>query len=210
MKNIIILSIISFVLILTGCKKDDAGAPTRLAINGAKSLRNSRSTSDLARLNWIAKHVWEVTGTGFAGGFNYQPKDHPYVQRDTINGKLFFFGDDAIGGINADKDGLGRFLSLASNQVFIVVCDSEGNVRGDWSETDAAFLDNALNRPEVKQTIDTVAYIPNAVIEKTRREVLEALKAGDNQRCYELFDKAIVFIPITGAEYRELEARGEN
>lgn len=206
MKNIIVFTVIALAIILSSCKKEDNTAPERIALNGVTSLKNNRSTSDLKQLNWMVKHVSEFRSVGFSRGFNHNPKGHPFAQRDTINGRLFFFGDDAIGGIHANEDGLGYFLANAKNVVFKVTFDSEGNIWGDWSESEDKFM----STPGATMIDDTVAYIPNAVIEKTRREVLEALKAGDNQRCYELFDKAIVFIPITGAEYRELEARGEN
>lgn len=206
MKNIIIFSIIALMFIVSACKKDNPAAPERITLNGVTSLKGSKAAYDLARLNWIAKHVTEVYATNFRRGFNYNPIDNEFAQRDTINGKLFFFGLDAIGGIHADENGLGSFLSKARNVVFTVAVDSNGNIHGNWSATQDQFMKD----PDAKMIFDTVAYVPNSVMDKTRHDVLEALRAGDNQRCYELFNKAVVFIPITGEEYRELERQGLN
>lgn len=58
--------------------------------------------------------------------------------------------------------------------------------------------------------IDTIAYIPNRVLEAAQAIIKPAFERGDYETCYEAFDKAFTFIPITGAEYRALQARGEN
>lgn len=189
---------------LSACKKDEGQSTPVFTLSGVTSLTEGKAAYNISRVNWIVKHVWELKGSNWALGFGYD------AGRDTINGKFRFYPDDAIGGINADADGLGYFLSKGHNLHFTVPVDSEGNIFGEWSDTHKQHEYNRLNRPEITRKFDTVAYIPNAVMERTRNEVRAALKAGDMNRCYELFDKAIVFIPITGEEYKELEARGEN
>lgn len=53
--------------------------------------------------------------------------------------------------------------------------------------------------------IDTIAYIPNSVFRTAETEIKAALEAKDTTAVYGLFQNAFKFIPITGAEYRELK-----
>lgn len=56
--------------------------------------------------------------------------------------------------------------------------------------------------------IDTVAYIPNSVFRNTELRIKEALIAKDTALVYTIFKDGFTFIPITGAEYRELKRQG--
>jgi hypothetical protein len=56
--------------------------------------------------------------------------------------------------------------------------------------------------------IDTIAYIPNSVLRKAEADVLAALEAKDTTAVYSIFNNAFQFLPITGAEYRELKKQG--
>lgn len=55
---------------------------------------------------------------------------------------------------------------------------------------------------------DTIAYIPNAVMREAEKNITEAYARGDYAACYKLFDTAITFFPITGAEWRALKEQG--
>ncbi len=57
--------------------------------------------------------------------------------------------------------------------------------------------------------IDTIAYIPNAILDKAQREIEAAYAAGDYETCYKLFEEAYTFYPITGAEWRALKEAGK-
>lgn len=58
--------------------------------------------------------------------------------------------------------------------------------------------------------IDTIAYIPNAVARKAKADIEAALAARDTVEVYRVFNDAFKFIPITGAEYRELKKQNLN
>lgn len=58
--------------------------------------------------------------------------------------------------------------------------------------------------------VDTIAYIPNIVMQGLEKRVTAAYDAGDYATCYRLFEDAFVFAPITGAEWLELKAEGKN
>lgn len=59
-------------------------------------------------------------------------------------------------------------------------------------------------------TRDTVAYIPNSTMIAAEAAITAAHARGDYAECYRLFEEAFVFIPITGAEWRALQAQGLN
>jgi len=58
--------------------------------------------------------------------------------------------------------------------------------------------------------IDTIAYIPNSVIQSARISIKAAYNAGNSDEVYRLFNDAFTFVPITGSEYRELMKKGLN
>lgn len=58
--------------------------------------------------------------------------------------------------------------------------------------------------------IDTIAYIPNSVMQDLEQRITTAYEAGDYTTCYRLFEEGFVFTPITGAEWLELKAEGKN
>ena len=58
-------------------------------------------------------------------------------------------------------------------------------------------------------TRDTIAYIPNAVLEKAQQEIEAAYQAEDYATCYKLFEEAYTFYPITGAEWRAIKEAGK-
>lgn len=57
---------------------------------------------------------------------------------------------------------------------------------------------------------DTIAYIPNKVLEQSYKDIREAFEKKDYQRVYELFEQAYTAIPITGEQYKELKRQGKN
>lgn len=59
-------------------------------------------------------------------------------------------------------------------------------------------------------TEDTIAYIPNSNIINARNAIIEALENKDTVAVYDIFKNAFKFIPITGAEWKELKAQGLN
>lgn len=57
---------------------------------------------------------------------------------------------------------------------------------------------------------DTIAYIPNATIYAIRANIEAAFEAGNLTECYRIFEEDFVFIPCTGAQYKELKSAGLN
>lgn len=57
---------------------------------------------------------------------------------------------------------------------------------------------------------DTLAYIPNDTVLAAYERIYELREQGRWNELYEVFQNAFVFYPCTGAEYRELAAKGLN
>ncbi len=208
MKHIVLLFLLSASLL--SCKKEEATTfPNRLAINGVASLsRSARDPQNLKdTLNRIVKYTFQMLGRDFgAYTFEFGAPGTKSWHRDTVNGR-FFFWDLFV--LSLDKKEVGEFLKNAKDVVYRIERDSEWNIRGPWSETNDQYYAN-LKNPNITFYTDTVAYTPNSVIRKACKGVEAALAKGDYNLCRKIFDEEIVFIPITGAEYRELQARGEN
>ncbi|MBE5033459.1 hypothetical protein [Gallalistipes aquisgranensis] len=209
MKHIVLLLLLSASLL--SCKKEEATTfPNRLAINGVASLsRSARDPQNLKdTLNRIVKYTLQMLGRDFgAYTFEFGAPGTKSWHRDTVNGR-FFFWDLFV--LSKDKKEVGQFLKDAKDVVYRIHRDSEGCIWGPWSETNDQYYANKKNPNIITGIIDTVAYTPNSVIRKAREGVEAALAKGDYNLCRKIFDEEIVFIPITGAEYRELQARGEN
>lgn len=58
----------------------------------------------------------------------------------------------------------------------------------------------------VNDQIDTVAYIPNAVIRAAEVAVKAAFEAQNYDSVYTLFNEAFTFLPVTGPEWRAIKA----
>ncbi len=59
------------------------------------------------------------------------------------------------------------------------------------------------------KTGDTIAYIPNKILEDCREPLEKAYNEGRYEDVYEMFDNTFKFRPITGAEWRELKKQGK-
>lgn len=84
----------------------------------------------------------------------------------------------------------------------------DGQLQTDWiTATDVVFVRYNLNTPLIR---DTIAYIPNSVLRIAGTAIRSAYSAKDIDACYTLFNNAYTFTPITGAEWRQLKAAGQN
>lgn len=83
----------------------------------------------------------------------------------------------------------------------------DGNLQTDWIQTyDVVFVRYTLPN---WQGLDTIAYIPNSVLRTTETAIKAAYIAKDIESCYNLFNTAYTFTPITGAEWRALKANNQ-
>ncbi|WP_018357561.1 hypothetical protein [Porphyromonas levii] len=54
-----------------------------------------------------------------------------------------------------------------------------------------------------------IAYIPNAVMEQAKKDILAAYESGDYPKVYEIFHKAYTAIPCTTKQWKALKEKGE-
>lgn len=101
-------------------------------------------------------------------------------QKDFVNNRLLMFGSDVIDPIH----GLGTVFVECRDLVFV--------------------------RFEGEIITDTLAYIPNATLRAAEAIIKKAYAEQDYNTCYEVFDNAWRFVPITGSEWRALKAVGKN
>ena len=106
------------------------------------------------------------------------------AQRDTVNMTLKMWG---IYVINTDNGGLQTTFIEATDCVI-------QNVISDYPNS----------------VIDTVAYIPNSVLRIAEIKIKDAYSKNDYTEVYRLFNEAFTFIPISGAEWRNLRLIGQN
>ena len=71
----------------------------------------------------------------------------------------------------------------------IIAYDEEKNfIIKDFIYGYDVFITDNLN--------DTIAYVPNEVLEKARKPIEEAFERGDYDAVYRMFNEAFTFLPI--------------
>lgn len=175
-------------MIFAACKKDEQPSPFRLDEN-AKVYVKPRTTlksdfiakSDGVHLTPLEVVKQATTMNGFNDLIGQSYITWMWVGKDTVSEvpALLRWGTDVI----FDTDGYGHY-GLQREFVYaydLVIC------RG------------------VYPNYDTIAYIPNSNMTSARENILKALEAKDTLAVYDIFKNAFKFIPITGAEWKDLK-----
>lgn len=227
MKNCLVLLLLGAMLFPVACDKDESHkkrvfwATVTGERTAGQKVTETRTAipEDKTNLQWLAKytyafHCWyndPIQGLRTTSrGFNNNPIDDPWRQRDTIQGKLFWFGEDVI------TDGKIGWVFEAFDIVFVAAyVESAGRYMSEWYASGGGSptwedVNPGIDRADYVLEFDTVAYIPNRLVRETRDLSKAALDRGDTLACMKVFDETLKYYPITGAEYRELQARGEN
>jgi hypothetical protein len=176
------LVFIVFVLVIFGCKKDDRG---QLDKNAMISIWPSESTKAMVHLSnyEIVRQAESLSfySPSFSGpGTRGFTKD----QRDTINTRLLMFGTDII--------------------------DQFGNYVPEFIEGNDFVIRRNLATPIQTPRWDTIAYIPNSVIQAAKIAIQKAYAEGNYTEVYRVFDEAFTFIPCTAEEWRALKSAQQN
>lgn len=106
------------------------------------------------------------------------------AHRDTVNIRLLMWGTDII--------------------------DQFGNYVTEFIGGRDFVIRRNLASPTQTPIYDTIAYIPQSVINSARSQIKAAYDAGDFSTVYALFDNAFKFRQINGAEWRALKAQNQN
>lgn len=198
MKRIVPIIMLAIAFVLVGCKKKtdlsgliDAG----IAVNGTTQTTKTITVPAPGEMTpedsvaFVVKYAYEWWSAG------NRHRMFASQDRDFEHNRLMFYGIDVM----YDEETLGLLITDDSNYdiVFVVAYTQEG-----VAQTDVDFNPGEITR------LDTVAYIPNEVLFRARREIKAAFAAKDYERCFDLFDKAFIFVPTTGAKWRALKAAG--
>lgn len=139
----------------------------------------------------------------------------PFTPRETLEKiKVMYF----IGYGNATPSELGipdehkdfENLTIKLWGKYIIYQGDGTHPDGDLNEYFIRAKNVIFTTDVIDRKADTVAYIPNRVLQEAYVKVKEAYDAGDYETVYRLFKEAYTAIHITGKEYRELQAKGLN
>ena len=205
MKTLILLTLCAIMTI--GCKdKTKTIDPyTRMVVNPDKSLTKAipdapYSEDTIVRYAMVMHLLCERNGdlnTEWRRGFAH----YDLKTKKIMVGEL----SDIIDISEGTPIGLGWLITTNTRDITLVA-------QRDITETKwlDAYAERMLNEYKDKAglTLDTIGYIPSAVLEKAKADITTAFNAEDYDLCSALFDEAFTFLPITGEQWREKKANG--
>lgn len=173
------------ILVLTGC--NDETSDGLLDPNATIKIRPALVNDHLSSLR-SANHLTglDIVKQTDAMYFKYDSiiydRGFHALQRDTIEPCLMMYGTDII--------------------------DQQGNYHPRFIESIDCVLIRIHDLDLESEWIDTIAYVPNEVLRSAQERIKAAYDVQDYTTCYQVFDSAFVFIPITGPEWRLLKELG--
>lgn len=198
MKNIkpVAIILLSITFAFSSCKKDGLLDPTAMvALNGRENPAASTAKSDMLSIGDIVRQADEIFFTDIDTAFspNKPLTIHPrrviyYAHRDTVNNRILMWATDIISAEGDLLDECGNFIRGRNTVLVKYIIKYPGHLWDDY---------------------DTIAYIPNAVMDAARKAIRAAYARGDYRQCYELFEEAYTFHPTTGEEYKRLMQKEE-
>lgn len=107
------------------------------------------------------------------------------------------------------KDTISESPKLMFWAQYVISVDGTASLQEDMiAGTDLVLIKQSGSYPNYIN--DTIAYIPNSVLRAAETAIRKAYADKDIDECFRLFDSAYTFTPITGAEWRDLKANGQN
>ena len=137
------------------------------------------------------KALYDEESGRYSGNYTNLGLDEEWYndRRDFENNRFVFAGGDAV-----NPDGTPGDFFYFDNIVFtICVLNGKRVFPLDVKTFDCQH--------------DTVAYIPNAVMDEIRAEIKQGIAEGDLEKCKRVFNEKFVFVPCTGAEWRKWETK---
>ena len=181
MKNLLFVFIAMTMVI--GCEKEPT-SKGKLDPNALISIRPAAGVKSHLSAKEIVKNTRNISwyNPGVAG--TVITRAFADAQRDTVNVRLLMWGTDIISQV-------GKYVP-------------------DFIEGNDFVFRKAIDLYATPPLYDTIAYIPNSVINEARGKIVTAFADSNFVEVYRLFDIAFTFTPITGAEWRALKAVGQN
>ena len=210
-KTLLLLFAVSTALFVA-CHKNSPEQPQKQVYDGLRPfpIRAAQGTrayiyGDMLTGKQVVQQTWAMRGTT-PDGTKVGDKSFTAEMRDTVNPALKLLMKDVVYTTTQDDTPLleGFFLTLR-DVVFIRNLHIE---KGDT--TFCGYEKDYSGSIQRVSEQDTVAYVPNAQLEKAEPLVRAAFAKGDYEACYKILEKAYTFIPITGAQWRKLKAEKKN
>lgn len=197
--------------VLAGCKKEKNGPldpSAMLALNAPKEAQaNEAATTKAAdeqqqrltprqvveKASVISYHNYEINPDGgvIERGFNS-------LQRDFANNRLMMLSIDVI-----SQQGTLKTDFLNGCDFLLVIWRYPDGLL--WGDTSSEY--HGYGKDFIRY--DTVGYIPTKKVHEAAVKIKSAYYQGNYATCYKLFNEAFTFYPITGKEWRELQAQGK-
>lgn len=117
------------------------------------------------------------------------------------------YGHQSVGRGFADdqRDTIVPCLKMYS----VDIIHSDGTYASNFVEGTDCVIQRVRNLNQVNEIVDTIAYVPNSVLRAATIQIKAALSEQNYDKCYELFNTAFTFIPITGSEWKALKESGQ-
>lgn len=188
------------VLVFSSCDKEkfEVGSkaivkPASLSSNKASDAMRAASTTYEVALNVVKKSDYMLYKMPIPE-WNYAIANCTHAifkdQKDTIS--------------EVPTIALPTTLFYANNTFLEVWCNTTDVIFADFLYN---YYDSGKGYVDI---YDTLAYIPNAVMQATGETLLKAVQDEDAVTCKKILSDGYKFIPITGAEWRALKKAGQN
>ena len=184
MKNLLLLSIL--FIAFAACSSDDENnnvldSDAMISLRPAAGTKASTNPEHLSGLEIVKQATGVKLWNKDMNPDNAIGRGFADAQRDTVNVRLLMWGTDII-----DQDG--KYVpDFIEGEDLVLVMHHDNNI-----------------------DMDTIGYIKNTTLRTAETQIKEAFEKKDYAKCYEIFDEAFTFLPITGTEWRELKAKNEN
>ena len=181
------LFLLLFLVTAMSCTKDNNGKlnPNAMISIWPKGAVQTTKAKDFHLSNLeIVKQTFNLSFYNENMGSGNLVRGFAPAQRDTVNIRLLMWGTDIIG----------QF----------------GDYVTEFIDGHDFVLRRNLATPPATPIYDTIAYISNNVILNARNRIKSAYDSGNYTAVYAAFDSVFTFIPITGAEWRELKTQNKN
>lgn len=204
------LLLITIVCLLSACSKDSKSGfldpNSKISLQGKSTITR---TDDIDTIDIIVKHCDNIrfrTLQGIQGMCSLPSGKYYYdemnsVQRDFQNKRFLWSGEYVIE-TNPNGTGVSQLGSLIIDMKDLVFAVQVNKTTGEYIDLSDTLW---FIRP---MRLDTLGYVPNRILKKAQQDIQDAYAKKDFATCYNLFDTAFVFIPITGEKWRALKEAG--
>lgn len=144
-----------------------------------------------------------------------------YLSENSLGGYVereLYKEGSRIGIADFQKDTVNNIITLWKHYIVDELFDEMGEKSGEYflrlgfiTAKDVVITGKFYrdkNASYERYICDTLAYIPNSVLQAAYPPIKEAFDKGDYNTAFKLFQEAYQAIPITGEEWRELKAKG--